>query len=129
MLMGLPPTVDQRPTFHFADGRTFDPDDSAGAPYDWTTVPGGLPDKTPVQVVCAVETAPLTNKATGETAAGELNPGTALLYLFEDEWALVSDFTSVTMGGVAYHRVARLAPLGLFDVEIQVVEVRAAEVA
>ena len=39
------------------------------------------------------------------------------------------DFTTVELGQSTYHRVAREDPLGLFDVQIEVIKVRSPEVA
>lgn len=127
MLMGTAVIPEDRPTFHFADGRTFMPADSSGEPFDWTLSPsGGKPAKPDVQVLCAISTkAGVGARDAPRTPVGEFNNDTATLYLFEDEWAKVFDFTSVTIGRVIYDRVKRLVPLALYDVQVELVEVRA----
>lgn len=126
MRMGQPNPVGERPTFHFADHRTFDNVDDGDQPFDWTVDPtGGLDAKTPVQVLCAVEGVGTFGTQTIETAIGGFDQDRSRMYFFEDEWALVFDFTTVEIGGTTYRRVKRLPPLALFDVDIQVVEVKA----
>jgi hypothetical protein len=127
MTMGFPEATMDRPTFHFADGRTFTPADAAGRPFDWTIASsGGSPPKADVTVLCAIETkAGVGARDEPRTRIGEFNMDEATLYFFEDEWAQVFDFTSVTIGQEVYDRVKRLVPLTLHDVQIEVVEVRA----
>ena len=127
MKMGSPTVVEEQATFHFADGRVFASADDAGDPYDWNVAPiGGQAAMAPVQVLCAIDTKSAVGaRGQPRTALGEFDEDTATLYMFEDEWALVSDFTSVWLGGSEYMRVKRLIPLGLFDVQIEQISVRA----
>lgn len=129
MSMGSPTVVEDRATFHFADGRTFTVADDTGNPYDWTLAPdGGLAARASVQVLCAIDTKSAVGaRGQPRTPVGEFDEDTATLFLFEDEWALVSDFTSVDLGGSTYVRIKRLIPLGLFDVQVEQVHVRAVD--
>lgn len=130
MLMGLPVVAEDRPMFHFADGRVFPVADAENKPFDWTTSPTGAAPKADVAVLCAVETKGAVGaRGQPRTPVGEFDEDLATLYLFEDEWGQVSDFTSVTLGGSEYVRVKRLPPLALFDVQVEVVQVRARDEA
>ena len=89
---------------------------------------GGLAARASVQVLCAIDTKSAVGaRGQPRTPVGEFDEDTATLYLFEDEWALVSDFTSVDLGGSTYVRIKRLIPLGLFDVQVEQVHVRAVD--
>lgn len=131
MLMGLPVAVADRPTFMFTQSKTWVASDSAGEPWSFAPPsPGDVqqgPVKPPVQVLCAVEDSALGGRSETESTAGPIDESTVLLYMFEDEWAQVHDFTSVLLGGSTYRRVARLKPLSLYGVQLEVIKVEAVD--
>lgn len=130
MNMGLPQDVDDQPIFHFADERTFEPADVTNHPYDWTTTPTGAAPKADVTVTCAIELKGAVGaRGQPRTQMGEFDADEATLYFFEDEWGVVNDFTSVSLGQSVYDRVKRLPPLTIYDVQIEQVVVRARDEA
>lgn len=124
MLMGTPNVVSDRATFIIPGSVTFADVDSTGAPWDWSATPATEVAEREVQVLCAVEP-----KGGGEdaTGMGTFDTDEVKVYLFEDEWAQVSGFTAVRLGGSLYERVKRLPPLGLYGVQIEVVECKAVD--
>lgn len=128
MTMGMPNVVEDRPTFHFAETRVFASHDIEGSPFDWETqrvdaLPGEEP-REPTSVLCAVESIGQGEASEG-TDIGEFDMNRARLYILDDEWALIDDFTSVWLSGSEYIRVKQLPILALFDVDVHVVEIRA----
>jgi hypothetical protein len=125
MLMGLPNTAEDRPTFLFSDTRQHAEADDEGSPFDWESTPTvGEPPADPVQVLCAVE--PIgQGEASEGTNIGTFDMNRARLYLFDEEWEQVANFTSVLLSGSEYMRTKELPTLGLFDVDVHVVEVYA----
>lgn len=128
MLMGTPVAVADRPTFQFGAVRVFASADGAGEPFDWSQPGAGdVVSETvrgPVQQLCAVETGPLSESM---SSAGPLDEGEANIYLFEDEFASVEGFDTVLLGRSTYRFVARLNPLSLFGVQVEVVKVQAVD--
>ena len=99
MVMGLPETVTERPTFYFEGQQTYDDADLEGAPWDWTDVPTTDTSGDPQQVLCAYEFfAPLGRQGSFNTEVGEFNPTTVIITLFEDEFDAVYGFTYATIG-------------------------------
>lgn len=125
MLMGMPNTVEDRPTFLFTDTRAHVDADAEGSPFDWESTPTvGEPPPEPVQVLCALE--PIgQGEASEGTNIGTFDMNRARIYLFPEEWAQVAEFTSVLLSGSEYVRTKELPTLGLYDVDVHVVEVYA----
>jgi hypothetical protein len=128
MLMGLPNSVEDQPTFRFEQPLVYDDVDAEGSPFDWETIPVVEDAREPVRVLCAVETIGQGEASEG-TNIGTFDMNRARLYIFDDEWALVDDFTSVVLSGSEYERIKELPILGLFDVDVHVVEIRARDEA
>lgn len=123
--MAYPSVKERRPTFHFDNKPVYSPADSDGSPYSWTAV--GTPTiVTPpdgLQVLILVEGHPVAEGE--ETSVGPFNADRATLYMFEDEWAQVKTFKTVTIGGDEYDRVKQLDDIVLFDVTLYRVSVAA----
>jgi hypothetical protein len=99
MVMGLPTTVSERPTFYFRGEKTYDDADLEGSPWDWTVAPTTDTAADPVQVLCAYEFfSPLGRQGSFLTEVGEFNPTTVVLTMFEDEFNAVYGFTYMTIG-------------------------------
>ena len=99
MVLGLPETVAERPTFFFEDDKTWTRQDMEGSPWDWTACPPALVQKSSVQVLCAYEFfAPLGRQGAFLTEVGEFNPTTLVLTMFEEEHDEVDGFNFVTVG-------------------------------
>ncbi len=99
MVMGMPPTASERPTFYFEGEKTFDEADTEGSPWIWTDNPTLDTGADPIQVLCAYEFfSPLGRQGAFMTEVGEFNPTTVVLTMFEDEFAAVYGFTYMTVG-------------------------------
>ena len=99
MVMGLPVTVAERPTFYFQDASDYLREDLEGSPWDWTATPVVNVHTEPVQVLCAYEYfSPLGRQGAFYTEVGEFNPTTLVLTMFEDEFNDVFGFAYVTVG-------------------------------
>ncbi len=99
MVLGLPETQTERPTFVFEDAKTWTRQDMEGSPWDWTASPLTLVQKSPVQVLCAYEFfAPLGRQGAFLTEVGEFNPTTLVISMFEEEYTAVNGFSYVTVG-------------------------------
>ena len=99
MVMGMPVTASERPTFYFEGEQTFDDADLEGSPWDWTDIPSADTARTPVQALCAYEFfSPLGRQGAFLTEVGEFNPTTVVITMFEDEFAEVAGFTYCTIG-------------------------------
>jgi len=99
MVMGLPSTVSERPTFYFEGEKAYDDADLEGSPWDWTDTPTTDTGADPVQVLCAYEFfSPLGRQGAFLTEVGEFNPTTVVLTMFEDEFDQTYGFTYLEIG-------------------------------
>jgi len=103
MVMGLPETAVDRPTFYWQNEVTFAEHDADDHPWDWTSAPTLDTTPTPEQVLCAYEfKAPFGRTGAVPERAGEFNISSLTLTVFEDEFATLSGatsgFTYVTIG-------------------------------
>lgn len=99
MVMGLPETASERPTFYFEGEKTFADADLEGSPWDWTDTPTTDTGAAPIQVLCAYEFfSPLGRQGSFLTEVGEFNPTTVKVTMFEDEFNAVYGFTYMTIG-------------------------------
>ncbi len=119
MLMATP--VGGLPLFHFAETKQYAGADDAGNPFNWAETPT-VTGKQPRRELCLVDTHDKPMPI--ETPIGPFRPDQPDLYMFEDEWARVSDFESVDIAGVTYERVETLQPVTMFDVTLHHVRVK-----
>ena len=99
MVMGLPETVSERPTFYFDGEQDYTLEDREGSPWDWTATPTADTSGPPVQALCAYEFfSPLGRQGSFQTEVGEFNPTTVVFTMFEDEFNTVYGFTYATIG-------------------------------
>ena len=101
MVMGLPATVADRPTFFFDGVQTWDDEDTEGSPWDWTASNAPTADtaKASVQALCAYQFyEPLGRQGSNPTEVGEFNPTTVKATMFETEFDSVYGFTYMTIG-------------------------------
>lgn len=123
MVMGLPGAIAMRPTFYFPTDDTFAKASLSGAPWDWTASPlENDPDRAPVRVPCAVE---VDGAAIDFTAIGQINPQRAVLTILDVDWAKVQGFHEMTMAGSTYRYSKLIQVIGLFDMDVYLVEVEA----
>ena len=124
MVLGLPQVVADRPTCYFEREVDWSLHDREDKPWDWEQAPTAISYKEPVQPVVAYEFfAPLGRQGAYFTEAGEFNPTTLVLTLFEAQFEQVKGFSYVTVGPSAtawYFRYWR--PAGGLDT-LQVYEV------
>ena len=126
MIMGLPQTIGERPTFyspatttwptHYANGDPINFDDD-GKPLDPTVRPVEHGGDVGIQVACAVE----FKAATGEdqeVLVGNFRDTSAVLTLLDTEYALVAGCDTVDLGGVRYYINYIGPPLGLGTVTV-----------
>lgn len=128
--MGLPPVEADQPLFFEIDDRTYEFSDADEQPWDFTdpgdVEPPGEPAPVGVRAICGLMTRE-TKAMPDQVAAGEFTPTRIKLSFVPAEWAKVSNFHTVRIGGVDYTRGKSYPPSGLFGVEITNVEVRAPE--
>ena len=99
MVMGLPDVEEDRPKFYFEREVAWAEHDSADKPWDWTAAPVSDDTPEPVQVICVYEfAAPFGRQGALFERSGEYNQSTLTMTMFEDEFALVSDSSYVTVG-------------------------------
>lgn len=99
MVLGLPPTEADRPTFHWEREVTWADFDSEDEPWDWTSAPDSETQKAPVKPICAVEFfSPLGRQGATFTEVGDFTPTTIVFTMFEDAFTQVEDFSYATVG-------------------------------
>lgn len=129
MMMGLPETAALRPIFHFDTPRTYTRQDSANRPWNWASTPTDPEPPATItagdqadQVLVAVEA---REGETDETTAGTFEADEYILTFLDTEWAKVSEFTWVELGGHPFKRGKTVVPIALNDVTIYQVRVEA----
>lgn len=130
--MGMPPDVADQPLFFPPDERSYVDVDAEEEPWDFRVpgdvVPDGGLAPEGVAAICGMVTRE-TKAMPDEASAGQFTPARIKLSFVPAEWAKVSDFHTVRIGGLMYQRGKTYPPTGLFDVEIVNVEVRVADSA
>jgi hypothetical protein len=119
MAMGLPPAVEDQPTFHFPQPRTYGvPVDEEGVPYDPTAQPLPLASglRPAVKVPCAVEYFDVFGEI---ITFGIVTPSRVVLTLLDTEFVQVDGFTHVDIGQERYVFRHWETPLGLFEVGVR----------
>ena len=116
MTMGSPNITAEKATFRWTRNQTFNPQDPASRPYNWTQAP--VTDTTPDDVVLdevAVEFA--TNRAGGGTAVGDFVPLRATVTLLDEEYEQVTGADMILLGGHTY-AVTMTTVVALFSVDV-----------
>lgn len=99
MVLGMPPSDAEKPTFYFEREVDFAQHDNEGNPWDWEAAPVLTSVKPATQIICAYEFfEPLGRQAAHQTEVGEFNPTTLRVTLFEDEFVAVRGFSYVKVG-------------------------------
>lgn len=123
MTMGLPEDESQRATFYFAPARTLDGKiDSNDLPLDWAAdiVDDDTPD--PVTVPVAFE---MDSRANEQTAAGRFDTPTVTITVLDEDYADIEGASYCVIGDATYDIEFVGPPLGLFDVTIYQLFLRA----
>lgn len=127
MKFGQPQDVAMRPTFYFDEGNTYAPGtalSAGGVPFDMNAEP--VPESgTGLQVLCAVEE---REGEADETTVGSFEAKELILTFLAAEWAQVSEFTYVMIGGLRYKRSYPLPPVGLQATDVIQIRVEAEDV-
>ena len=99
MVMGLPETEADRPTFYFDREVAWADHDSADKPWDYTDAPVTDTTADSVQAICVYEfAAPFGRQGALFERSGEYNQSTLTITMFEDEFESVTDSSYVTIG-------------------------------
>lgn len=99
MVMALPETVEERPTFYFEREVEWADHDSADKPWDWTDAPVSDNQADAVRVICAYDfAAPFGRQGALFERSGEYNQSTITFTMFEDEFAAVTNSSYATIG-------------------------------
>ena len=99
MVMGLPETEADRPTFSFERDVAWAEHDSADKPWDWTAAPISDSTADPIQILCVYEfAAPFGRQGALFERSGEYNQSTLTITMFEDEFASITDSSNVSVG-------------------------------
>ena len=99
MVMGLPNTSADHPTFYFEREVTWADFDRANNPWDWTAAPLTEDQPSPVSPICAYEFfAPLGRQGASFTEVGEFNPTQVVFTFTDDEFRKVENSSYVTIG-------------------------------
>lgn len=142
MLLGLPNDPAKRPIFLFVRERTYDKDDKAGQPFDWTATPvtdsDTLPGE-PRQVLCGdgAGQALCTWEAAGgrggtqsnETPFGDFDDERLVFTFLDDDFALVAGFDRLLLNDATYRYQFETPAVGLYEVTVHQVVVQAIDEA
>lgn len=123
MLMGIPNTVTDRPTFRWLAENDYAKEDVAGQPYDWTSSPVDESVHEDVQVTVAVEFSRTTE--TAGSPLGNFDMSRAVLTMLEDEYDQVFDADLVLLSSNIYTIEFWEPTIALFSVDVHRCHVRA----
>jgi len=121
MQMGMPVDEALRPTFYFQQPTIDATTDPTGAALDLNAGTASEPE-VGVQVLCAVEQ---REGESDETVLGTFDADEYVITVLDEEWALISNFVSCTLGGRYFVRSKELYHYGLFTVTVFQVRVEA----
>lgn len=127
MRMGLPDSVPLRATFHWTPNKTYSVTDPSGQPYGWTA--DSLTSVAPPDVLVdvAVEFQRYSS-GEGNTSIGEFQTTSVVLTLLDVDYALIAGpprADIVLLGGNTYVVDYVAPPIGLFDVTVYQIYLRA----
>lgn len=129
MVLGLPNTPSEQPTFYFERVVTWADFDRDNNPWDWTAAPLTENQPSPVSPICAYEFfSPLGRQGATFTEVGEFNPTQVVFTFTDDEFRKVENSSYVTIGPsdqkwyFRYYRPGNaLGSLGILQVHFQAV--------
>lgn len=125
MMMGLPNTVQERPTFRWRPVSEYTVSDTGGTPYNIKEdVPVSTEAPEDVQIACAVE---FISRSTlsGGTAVGDFDTPRAIIYVMDTHYPSVRTANEVLLGGNVYDIDFHAPPIGLFDFTLYVIHASA----
>ena len=128
MSMGLPDEEAQRVTFRWTTTNTYDLADNTGTPYDLTAVPTDVQTKDDVLIPAAVEFMSARSFSSDSgTVFGEFQTPSAVITVLDEDYVSVVGADQVLLGGNTYKVIYVEPPLGLFDLTVYMIHVRAVD--
>lgn len=128
MQMGLPNSTSERATFRWNTDSTYEAEDVAHNPFDWTAEPLTEIDHPDVQIPVAVEFS-ARPAATSDNAVGQFDNARAVITILDTDYEDVHGADEVLLGGNSYTVDFWGPPTGLFGVTIYQVYVTATDEA
>ena len=125
MIMGLPNTVSERPTFRWRPEHEYTVSDTGGTPYNIKEdVPTSTTAPVDVLINCAVE---FISRSTlsGGTAVGDFDTPRAIIYVMDIDYPSVRTANEVLLGGNVYDIDFHAPPIGLFDFTLYIIHASA----
>lgn len=122
MAMAAPGVTSQGVSFYFPEQATWSNEDSAGQPWNWSATPvTNVPART-VTVPVAVE---WSQGQFVDNPVGEFDSSRATLILLDQDYAQIQGATEVIINNQHYIIDREAPPIGLFDVTVHRLEIRA----
>lgn len=128
MEMGLPNATSERATFRWNAASTYEAEDVAHNPFDWTDDPVTETTHPDVQIPVAVEFS-ARPAGTIDTTVGQFDNARAVITLLDTDYESVRGADEVLLGGNSYTVDFWGPPMGLFEVTIYQVYVTATDEA
>lgn len=117
MVMGLPNATADKATFRWTTVETFDVEDPAHNPYDWTDTPATSVAHADVQVPVAVEFA-ARPAASLDTPVGQFDAARVEITVLDVDYVLIEGANEVLLGENTYDIDFVGPPGGLFGVDV-----------
>lgn len=124
MHLGLPDDTSERATFMWTPQKTYGATDAAGRPYNWTATPTSVVTHDDVQIDVAIEFHRYS-AGEGNTSVGEFHTTSVTLTVLDEDYALVQGADKVLLGGNTYTVEYVAPPIGMFDVTVYQVYLKA----
>lgn len=130
MKMGIPEDENERLTFHWKSTETFPPLSPAGNSYSWDQEdPGeptpGVPEDS-VQVDYALE---IGGPNSTNTLLGTIEENTAVVTMLDEDYELIKTADYCTIGTSEYQILFQYPVIGLFDVGVHQLLIKARDEA
>jgi hypothetical protein len=115
--MGLPNASSEQATFRWNAASTYEAEDVAHNPFDWTDTPTTEITHPDVQIPVAVE---FSARPAGslDTVQGQFDNARCVITILDTDYESVTGADEVLLGGNSYTIDFWGPPLGLFDVTI-----------
>lgn len=117
MIMGLPPTEAERPTFRWSVQREYAIKDDSGNPYNFSSAPLSVEAHEDVQVPCSVEFA-ARSAAAVSIPIGDIQNSKVVITVLDVDYEVVKSADQIVCNGDLYN-IDFVAPsVGLFSVTV-----------
>lgn len=130
MKMGIPESEEERLTFHWKSTDVFPPASPAGNSYSWDQEnPGeptpGVPEES-LQVDYAIE---MGGQNSTNTLLGTIEENTAVVTMLDEDYELIKTADYCTIGTSEYQILFQYPVIGLFDVGVHQLLIKARDEA